>query len=250
MTQPIDITMVTWNRPEFTYLSLQSIKQNTAYPHKVIVIDNGSEKEMQQRLLDFKREGWIDTLVLLDFNRGLEYAKNIAMSFVESSFFISTDNDLIAFRYDPCWLTKLVDLMNNNPEYAAIACRPQILVGTGNIFDGKTDEIIEFSHVPGYLRIMRTDLTRQIGAWDEKRPMRGHEEIWSSERFRAMGYRVGWANYVECWHLFGNENDWGYTGLTPNQHGHNEVSSLPHDDWDIIKNKANITKWENALEQI
>lgn len=241
----IDIVVTTWNRPEFTYRHLQSIKQNTSYPHRVIVIDNGSEKEMQSRLWDFKREGWIDILVLLDKNYGLEHAKNIGMQFVESKYFISTDNDILAYRYDPCWLTKLVELMDNNPEYAQIACRPQILVGTGNIFEGRTEDIVEFSHVPGYLRIMNTELTRKIGAWNDKRPLRGHEELWASERFRELGYKNGWANNVKCWHLFGEESDWGYKGMKPEEHGHNPVSGLPHDDWDEITKCTGIT-WVTA----
>ena len=236
----IDIVVTTWNRPDFTFRCLWSIRQNTRYPYRVIVVDNGSEKAMQSRLCDFKRDGWIDTLVLLDKNYGLEYAKNLAMNFVESDYFVSTDNDILAYRLNPCWLTQLVGLMDKNPEYAAIACRPQILVGTGNIFEGRTEDIIEFSHVPGYLRIMRTDLTRQIGAWNDKRPLRGHEELWSSERFRALGHKVGWANNIKCWHLFGEDN-WGYTDdLTPEDHGHNPVSGLPHDDIEIIKKEVGI----------
>lgn len=236
----IDIILTCWNRPEFTHKTIDAIRLNTKYPYRLIVIDNGSEPKLQYELAQRKHAGEIDTLVLLDKNYGLEHAKHLGMNFVESSYFISTDNDILAYKYDDwCWLSRLIDLMNKNPEYAAIALRPQILVGTGNIFDGKDDEIIEFSHVPGYLRIMRTDLVNQIGAWKDKRPLRGHEEIWSSERLRALGYKVGWANHIQCWHLFGDGN-WGYDKLKPEAHGHNEVSGLPKDDLVIIKNKVGI----------
>jgi len=229
-SEVIDIAMVSWNRPNFTYWAIKALKDNTLHPYRLILIDNGSTPQMQSMLAALKCECYIDTLILLDKNYGLEWAKNKVMDYVESPLFVSTDNDILAYKYDPCWLDRLVNLMDAYPEYAAIGCRPQILVGTGNIFHEKTDPIIEFSHVPGYHRIMRTDLVRQAGAWNDKRPSRGHEELWISERLRNMGYKVGWANHVKCWHLFGEDN-WGYEKtLKPEEHGHNPVASLPKDD--------------------
>lgn len=181
----------------------------------------------------------IDILVLLDHNYGLEYAKHRAMSFVDSRLFVSTDNDILAYKYDPCWLTKMVELIDTNPQYAAIGCRPQILVGTGNIFEGKTEEVIEFTHVPGYLRIMRTDFVKYVGAWRDERELRGHEEYWISLKLQEQHMKVGWANNVKCWHLFG-EGNWGYGDLPVEKHGHGEVSSLPHDDREEILRNTGI----------
>lgn len=238
--QKVDIALVCWNRPQFTRWSIQSIHDNTSYPYRLIVIDNGSNRSMQGSLYEMKYNGLIDQLILLDKNYGLEWAKNKVMEFVESPYFISTDNDILAYKYEPCWLERLVSLMDKYPEYAAIGCRPQILVGSGNPFEGREDDIVDFPHIPGYLRIMRTEITRQVGAWNDKRPLRGHEEIWISERFRNMGYKVGWANKVRCWHLFGEEN-WGYTkDMSAEAHGHNPVSALPTDDKIAIKEGTGI----------
>lgn len=234
MSEVFDIILTCWNRPKFTEWSLQSIYQNTRTPHRVIVIDNGSERKMQQDLLGMKENGWIDNLVLLKENRGLEYAKHLGMGFVESRLFISTDNDILAYKYDPDWLEQLATLIDNNPEYAAIGCRPQILVGTGNIFEGRTEPVINFTHVPGYLRIMRTDFVNETGAWKDMRPLRGHEEYWISNKLAEYHMKVGWAKDIRCWHLFGSEDDWGYTGMSPESHGHTPVSSLPKDDKDEI----------------
>ena len=243
--KPVDISFVCWNRPQFTRWSLQSIYENTKYPHRVIVIDNGSEPTMQMQLAEMKYNGWIDQLILLDKNYGLETAKHLVMEFVDSEpYFVSTDNDILAYKYEPqCWLERLVWLMDNHPEYAAIGCRPQILVGSGNPFEGKTEDIVDFPHIPGYNRIMRTQLTKDAGAWSDKRPSRGHEEIWISERFRGMGYKVGWANDVRCWHCFGDEGDWGYPGMKAEEHGHNPVSALPKDDHDEIRKRVGISTY-------
>lgn len=225
----IDIVMTTWKRFEMTKKSILSIIKNADYPCRLIVIDNGSD---YQDWLSEQRGKLIDILVLLDKNYGLETAKNIGMNFVESDLFVSTDNDILA---KPGWLKQLKELIDKYPEYACIACRPQVLVGTGDIFGDSPPEVKEFSHIPGYLRIMRTDLTKKAGAWSDKRPLRGHEEYWISQKFREMGHKVGWASYIDCYHMFGDNQDWGYDGMKPEQHGHNPVGGLPKDDYEKMK---------------
>ena len=234
--RPIDIVMVTWKRENITYKMLEALKRNTQTPYRLIMIDNGS---LPWEAAEYMKEA--DIYVKLDKNVGLEHAKWIGMSFVESEYFISTDNDILPYAYSPIdWLGGLKLLMDNNPEYGAIALRPQVLVGTGNIFQGhEEDDILEFSHVPGYLRIMRTDLTLKAGAWNDKRPLRGHEEYWISEKFKEMGYKVGWSPKIRCWHLFG-EKDWGYYGMKVEEHGHTPVSGLPHDDKEEILKQVGV----------
>ncbi|MCK9370341.1 glycosyltransferase [Candidatus Dojkabacteria bacterium] len=227
-TKPIDIVMTTWGREKMTSLSLDAFKRNTKYPYRLILIDNGSAYTDAEYFRDS-----VDIYVKLDRNRGLEYAKWIGMRFVESELFVSTDNDILPYLYDPDWLSQLVGLMNNNSDYGAIALRPQVLIGTGNIFDGRTEDIVEFGHVPGYARIMRTDLVNECGAWQDKRELRGHEEYWIGEKMRERGFKMGFANNLKCWHLFGDDSTdkWGYyKDMKPEEHGHNEVAGIPGND--------------------
>ena len=54
---------------------------------------------------------------------------------------------------------------------------------------------------------------------------------------------MGWANNVECWHLFGKEDtdEWGYPkGMKPEQHGHKPVWPIPKNDKEIIKERVGI----------
>lgn len=228
--KPIDIVLTTWKREPITTLCLASLATNTTFPYRLIIIDNGSERYAQALY-----ESVADVYHQFDENMGLEYAKNYAMRFVESPFFISTDNDILVPKVSQNdWLTKLYILMLDNPEYGAIALRPQVLVGTGDIFGENPPPVLEFSHVPGYMRIMRTDLVKEAGSWSDKRPLRGHEEYWISEKIKQAGYKVGWASQIPCYHLFGDSN-WGYTGMTPEETGHNSVQ-LPRDDFEKIRN--------------
>ena len=217
--EPVDIVMVSWKREDFTKRVLEAIKNNTIHPFRLTLVNNEST-------------GWMSPIITnsvnLKENWGLEPAKNIGMSFVKSKYFISTDNDCLPMKPNEKgdWLSQLVKLMDKNPEYGAISCRTQVMIGTGNIFEGHEDEdLLEFPHPGGSLRIMRTDLVKKIGGWRNDVGGRGTEEKYISGKIHEAGFRTGFAVKVKCYHLFGEgKHDWGYTGMKPEEHYHNDVS--------------------------
>lgn len=226
--KPVDIVMTTWHREWMTDMSLAAFRKNTKTPFRIILIDNGSSYHFQQSYLTQS-----DIYVKLDRNYGLEAAKHLGMELVESEFFVSTDNDILVYQYEPDWLSQIIGLMKKHTMMGAIAPRPQTLVGdTMRMFETE-DEIVPYGHVPGYARVMRTDLVKMVGAWQDKRPLRGHEEMWIGHAFSTYGYKMAWANKIRCWHLFGKEDtdEWGYPkGMTPEQHGHGPVWPIPKND--------------------
>ena len=214
--EPVDIVMVAWKREDFTIRSQETIMHNTLYPFSLTTIYNESLGD------EVKRS---HNLVSLDDNIGLEPAKNIGMSFVKSKYFISTDNDCLPMKPNEKgdWLTQLVELMDSHPEYGAISCRTQVMIGTGNIFEGHEDEdIVEFPHPGGSLRIMRTDLVKKIGGWRNDMKGRGSEEKYISEKIHQAGFKTGFAVKVKCYHLFGDGN-WGYGEMKAEEHGHTPI---------------------------
>ena len=242
LDMPIDICITTWKREWMTSACLRSLELNTRTPHRLIIVDNGSDPGFQSNWLC----GTADVYIKLDHNQGLEYAKHLAMKFVKSPLFVSMDNDIMVYHYPNCeedWLSRLISLMAKHPEYKAIAPKPQILVGTGMYMFETEEEIVPFHHVPGYARLMDTQCVRETGAWNGLREGRGHEELWIGDEFSKRGWKMGWANKVECWHLFGNEktDDWGYDKYSdPASHGHHPVFPMPKNDADIIMEKTGI----------
>lgn len=235
---PIDVVVTTWKREWMTDLCLQALRMNTQTPFRLIIIDNGSDSPFQTSYLYSS-----DIYVKLDRNYGLEYAKNLGMKFVESEYFVSMDNDIMVYKYEPDWLDQIIKLLDSHAEYIAIAPRPQILVATGMRMFETTDEIVPFGHVPGYARVMRSQWVKDMGAWGDTRPGRGHEEMWIGEKATQQGVKMGWANYIKCWHLFGREDtdEWGYPkGMTPDQHGHNPVWPMPKNDIEEIQKGVGI----------
>lgn len=229
--KPIDIVMVTWHRQAITEQVIKTIAKNTVTPYRLIVVDNGSPEPMQEMLNGMYNARLITELIQNSENLGLEHARNQGLELVDSDLFVSTDNDCLPMRPEgnEDWLKKLVDLMNKYPKYAAISSRTQVMIGTGNIFEGReNDEIIQFGHPGGSLRIMRTEAVREVGGWRDEEKGRGSEERYICGKLRESGWETGFAVKVNCLHLFGdrakNTDRWGYpVDWVPEQTGHSDI---------------------------
>lgn len=235
--KPLDLHLVSWNRFPMTELVIKAIHRNTQPgTFKLHVLDNGSDGDVPQKLEELRDAGFIHDLLLFKTNMGLEGARNILLqNATESEYFVCIDNDCIPqpFIGEVDWLELLVDLMERYEDFAAISCRTQVMIGTGNIFeeaDAAGDDIIEFPWPGGSLRIMRSDIVRRVGGWDRNAPGRGGEERYIAEKLHNDGYRTAFAVNIKTLHLFGlrgkNSTDrWGYDiSLKPEDTGHSDIS--------------------------
>lgn len=225
----LDIQFVSWNRPKITELAIRTIARNTkSGNYRLTVLDNGSPKSQQDMLIRLHDNGYIDELILWDENNGLEAARTYMLfNCTYSDYFVCADNDCLP---EPTtgtdWLEKLVMLMTNYEDYAALSCRTQVMIGSGNIFEDETTDITEFPHPGGSLRIMRTGLVQALGGWEGKAG-RGAEERYICGLIREAGYRTGFATHVTCLHLFGlkDSDRWGYPSeWQPEKTGHSDIS--------------------------
>lgn len=235
VTFPIDIVMVTWQRPDLTFKVIQAIEQNTnREQYRLIVIDNNSLPEMQLKLKTLHEDGVIDELIVNDRNFGLELARNQGLKKVKSELFVCADNDCLPQkRVDgKTWLELLANLIDELPEFAAISLRTQVMIGTGNIFehvDMTGEDVVEFPHPGGSFRIMKAQATRGAGGWRDSVEGRGAEERTIGGRLREHGYKTGFARDIRCLHLFGERGTkgtdrWGYPkDWEPEDTGHSDI---------------------------
>ena len=208
--EAIDICVISYNRGRFTEMCLEEIAKRTRFPYRLIVIDNGSTDGSTELLLETFNKGQIDLLLLLHSNTGIHFAWNVALGVSRSKpCFVTLDNDIIP---QPGWLTLLVDLMDRHPDYGAICLRAQAFIGQGGNIFKDAGEILPRSHIPAYCRIMRTDVTREMGGWrNTKKPGRNNEDWTVGKRMKGEGYKVGFSKLVRCLHLWGDEDSfWGY----------------------------------------
>lgn len=269
-----DLHLVSWNRPKMTELVIKTIWRNTKRENfRLVVLDNGSNEETVDMLNRLNDQGLIDELVLIKTNLGLEAARNLLFkNFTESEYFICVDNDCLpppklAVEYYPDgvmladrdWIERLVALIEYYPDYAAISCRTQVMIGTGNIFeeaDEHGDDLVEFPHPGGSLRIMNTALTHFVGGWEREAPGRGAEERYICGKLNDAGFKTAFAAKVETLHLFGLRGEtptdrWGYDkNLKPEDTGHSDIYHpvLEHgDDPNEIREYAGIEFTEGYI---
>ena len=227
---PTDIVLVTWNRPKLTWQVLDAIKANTKREnYRLLVIDNGSQAEMVPEFLKRHEAGDIDQLILNKTNLGLEPARTQSLDHIQSRFFVCVDNDLLPPppKDGVDWLEALVSIMKTNAEYGSIALRTQVMIGSGNIFDGKENqELVDFPHPGGSYRIMRTHAVRAVGGWST-RDSRGSEEKYICNKLtEQFGYKHAFTVQWKSLHLFGDKetDNWGYPqDWEPEKSGHTEV---------------------------
>lgn len=227
-TRPVDIHFVSWERPRITELAIRTIARNTkSANYRLVVLDNGSSEEQQEMLRRLHDNGLIDELILWDKNYGLESARNYLLQGTTTPYMICADNDCLPLpMYENVdWIDLMVDLMDRYEEYAAISCRTQVMVGSGNIFEDENKEITDFPHPGGSLRIMRTELVKAVGGWEGK-PGRGTEERYICGKLHEAGFKTGFATHITTLHLFGlkDTDRWGYPSeWKPEETGHSDI---------------------------
>lgn len=234
---PVDLQLISWNRPKMTELVIRTIHRNTMPDtFRLTVLDNGSDDATQRMLEDLRDEGLIDDLLLFKTNMGLEGARNLLFKeATQSKYFVCIDNDCLPppmkDGYD--WLDRLVGLMDRYDGFGAISMRTQVMIGTGNIFaeaDEVGDDIVEFPWPGGSFRIMRTQWVHLVGGWDRGAEGRGAEERYICGKLNDMGFRTAFSVKVQCLHLFGLRGDhptdrWGYdVNLQPSDTGHSDIA--------------------------
>jgi len=170
-------------------------------------------------------------------------AKNYGLALVRSApYYIDTDNDLLCANLNPDWITSLVTLMDKYPKFGAISCRPQVLIGRGgHEFDGP-EEVVKFNHTGAHLRIMRTDVVRKVDGWEKNwTANRNHEDSFIAARLADVGYDVGYAKNVRCFHMFGK--NWNYKDIPIEKHGHRDMWPPP-EHWDSLIDKLDQNTWD------
>jgi len=236
----IDIAMLSCNRKRITRISIEEIKKRTTTEHRLIVLDNGSIDGSARMLDDLWCDDIIDGFATSAQNNGVHWGHNRLLEIVETPLYICADNDLIP--QSPMdgidWLTRLVDLMERHPDYAAIACRPHIMIGDSvvKIFTD-APEVVERGHIGAHLRLMRTEAVRTVGGWQKQvRPSRNHEEKWICGKLKKAGWKVGYSRDVRCIHLFGDpelgEDSWGYSEGTYHEGHTDRWPPVHHFQWD------------------
>lgn len=235
-----DILLLTFNRKELLQRTLESIWERTRTPYRLIVIDNGSSDGTVEYLKSIEDKV---ELVLLEENIGICPAYNEGFKFVESEYFITTQDDLLPPDLEPDWLSQMLDLLKRRPTYGGIAMRTCRMIKVD--FDEKS-EIGHGKHsCCAYFRIQRKgDILRNPDwfshcRWNEDNAFYGI--------MREFGLKTGFATNIWTNHIGHSQYpNKGYgdskTYMGYNEQKNKEKQRKPYPEVDDKTNKPLCTK--------
>jgi len=180
----IEIIMVTYNNFELTKKAIVSIQRFTHVEHKLIIVDNASESQMQEWLrqqalhVNFQKE-----------NIGVAKARNVGIRQLseDCEFVLFIDNDIEITQDD--WLPKLLAACIEKDVAAVGPCSDYVSgLQTCNLRTSK-----QYLHVPfliTFCMLVRRNVVDEIGNFDGFEAHWGNTDIDYSVRMRQAGYKL------------------------------------------------------------
>jgi GT2 family glycosyltransferase len=224
MRPAITIVILNWNGKHFLEQFLPSLLASTYPDFKVLVVDNGSLDDS----LGFMAAHYPQVEVLpLDKNYGFTTGNNMALPHVKTPYYVLLNNDV---EVSPGWLEPLVDLMDADPQIAAV--QPKLLsyqqrdhfeyagaaggyidalgypFTRGRMFEtnerdeGQYEAVHPLMWTTGACMLVRKSVTDRIGLFED-RFFAHMEEIDFCWRANNYGYKVMYQPQSVVWHLGG-----------------------------------------------
>ncbi|MGD0817675.1 MAG: glycosyltransferase family A protein [Methanomassiliicoccales archaeon] len=128
-TVDVTIFILSYNRPQYLKEALDSVLKQETKPQKIIVLDNGSNQEVNEIIQTEVSNGveWIGSDInhpsIWNFRRAIEIARG-------KYFIMMHDDD----RLLPHYLGSMFDYLERNPDVIAVGCNAFIIDGNGKRF--------------------------------------------------------------------------------------------------------------------
>jgi len=182
----VNITMVTFNRVNFTRRSIASIGDTAGYPFALTVVDNNSQDGTPSVLREMHSLGLIHHLILNPENRGVAYAANQGWAAGSKAHFMKVDNDIVFMKHG--WLARLVEACDRVPDLGAIGYNfetksyPDQLIGGVRIRP-------KHRNIGGCAIMIPERAHRLVGYWCEDYFPYGEEDLDMYVRLELLGLR-------------------------------------------------------------
>ncbi|MFA6078196.1 MAG: glycosyltransferase family 2 protein [Candidatus Omnitrophota bacterium] len=203
-----DIIIPVWNQKEVTKECVDSILKHTDYPYRLILIDNGSEKDTEDYLASLKDVKGLD-LLLIRNNKNLGFVKAVNQGMVasESPYLCIMNNDTIATEG---WLNEMMDVMAIYPEIGLLnpssntsgqyPPENRSIDDYALILRGFKRQIQELYTCRGFCMILRRSVMDDLGVLDEAYHLGYFDDTDYCKRAQAKGYRTARAKASYVYH--------------------------------------------------
>ncbi len=192
----VDIIIPVWNELELTRACIESIKRSTKTPFRLIIIDNGSEKETREYLENVRDDPDLDVILIRnDSNIGYLKAVNQGLKQSDSKYVCILNNDTVVTDN---WLDKMVDFAERHDDVGLInpvlkkkrtPSAPDNLDKIVRELESRKGEYIELDHCVGACLLIKKGVIRDIGLFDDIYGFGHWEDNDYSRRAQKAGYK-------------------------------------------------------------
>ena len=219
----IDVIICVHNALEDVKRCLQSVLAHSNPPYRLILVDDGSQDETRDYLIEF-REQQNCTLIRNDAARGYTYAANQGLQAAQGDFCVLLNSDTIV---TPIWLDRLtacalsdgrigivgplsntaswqsIPLITEDGDWATNPLPPNVTIDEMGVLvaTGSARLYPEMKLLNGFCLFIRREVLEQIGFFDEEHFGVGYgEEDDFCLRARASGWKLALADDVYIFH--------------------------------------------------
>lgn len=192
-----DIVMPVWNQLAFTRDCVDSIRANTDFPYRLIIVDNGSDPETAGYLKELKT-GQDPAVMLIrnEKNAGFIKAANQGIAVSDAEYICMLNNDTIVAKR---WLSIMVDIAEHNKDVGIVnpssnnlgqrpdAGEPVELYA--NKLLAEAGKFVELGAAIGFCMLIKREVIARLGVFDEIYGMGNFEDTDFSRRVIKEGYK-------------------------------------------------------------
>ncbi len=205
----LSIVIPVHNNLKITRECWLSIKKNTAIPHEVVIVDNGSTEEIA-----YEADQNNLRVVRNDANLGFAHACNQGIRVTHGDYVVILNNDTIV---TPGWLQRLLWHLEKDASVGIVGPSTNFASGIQQVPVTYTSEkglydfseqisrkhghtAVEVEKVVGVCMVMRRRMLEDIGLFDTRFGIGNYEDDDICLRARLGGYKVLWAKDVFIHH--------------------------------------------------
>lgn len=191
-----DVIIPVWNHPEVTEDCIDSLVKNTAYPFRLIIIDNGSDDRTKRYLESLRgRPDLAVELIRNDENLGFVKAVNQGISASNENYICILNNDTLVMDG---WLTEMINIAGSrkdigivNPSSNNLGQKPK----EGEPVELYADKLkpesgrfVELGSGIGFCMLIKKEVIEKTGPFDEIYGMGNFEDTDFSRKAEREGY--------------------------------------------------------------
>jgi len=204
-----DVVIPVWNKRDLTDRCVKSVLNNTLFPHRIVLIDNGSEKFTGDYLKKLSLEN-PDRIKLIvnSKNLGNTAAGVQGMKYSDAEYVCILDNDTIVCKGWLSEMVKVAELSDRigilNPNCNSFGLhKPKNLTledFSKELLSKNAGKYIEIGAAVGFCYMVKRKVINEIGYWDERFSPGYFEDTEYSMRAKKYGYKSVIASGAYIYH--------------------------------------------------